>query len=1142
MASAIERQQSTVHTGRATCQVLQVGHENFRPYKLIQNSLLMEKLWFPWMTLTITVMWSPKISRAESCPAAVMKASPSAVIHHGHPINLTCTLTGHSRPCNLGSRGEMKIEIQKTTMPGRVKKDSVIVQDLRPPPGATVYECWKCKMLCVITVFVGYPPDKPNSVTCEQEGELGNISCSWESGRETLIATTWILQLLQKTHIVTVSSLYSSQTNQSAVLPVSISVGDEFTVLVRASNDLGENISMPHTFSYTDAVKPHPPSDVTVTCDTSHSCTVTIHTHQDVRHFWLRYRIPNESAWKQVEILNHRSRTVHNLRPLSQYELQAACKYVIDRGKWSNWSDVITLQTPEDAPHGNITAWYKLERSNTVTIFWKYMNLSEFRGRIQFYQVTIQDSERPGVYVQNSTDTWLSRNIDTDGCVIAVSAHNSMGSSCPTYISVSTRSHGGFPAPTNVISRTSGPEDITLHWELPYKTESDDDQVVTWRDPTEMDQSHTNWIIVPKQNRSVTISGHLRPQICYQFSVYLLRGGRAGRPGITRGSTQQTAPLSGPDFTYKMHKNRSVLVTWQETPAEEQMGCITHYSIYLRAATQGTRIIHIPSHQSSLYQYEIENLENNVHYSLEMTSSNGAGESPPSPLLSAYVRPDEKSTDPEDTMVVEFVVALLVIGFLISILIAKQRLQSLSRLILHWCRKPIPDPANCEWAKECVSSQEKRGILPNAASSISDNEIETLEIEEIDSEDEAAPAVFSYKIGLPIIRLAQEERKIPSHHSCGDVLSDQSMKPVQDCFYKSLQPTYPPSDYVVHQDLKSSNYLGHHEIRASDYLEDHEVRASDYLGHHEIRASDFLGHHEIRASDYLEDHEVRASDYLEDHEVRASDYLEDHEVRASDYLGHHEMSTSVFLGDHEMRTSDYLGHHEMSTSVYLGVHEMSTSDYLGHHEMSTSVYLGHHEMGTSDYLGHHERRTSDYLGHHEMGTSDYLGHHEMGTSDYLGHHEMGTSDYLGHHERRTSDYLGHHEMGTSDYLGHHERRTSDYLGHHEMGTSDYLGHHERRTSDYLGHIDIETSSYLDHQNIQASEKLAYHEMKQSPYLLHSKEDYLPPNQFTSMEDHSKYHKDQFHHQLLLPAGAKTNNTISLDSVVISCLQGENCEK
>ncbi|XP_077133381.1 interleukin-12 receptor subunit beta-2 [Ranitomeya variabilis] len=964
----------------------------------------MEKLWFPWMTLTITIMWSPKISRAESCPAAVMKASPSAVIAHGHPMNLTCTLTGNGRPCNLGSKGEMKIERQKTIVPGRVTENSVIVQDLRPPPGATVYECWKCKMLCVITVFAGYPPDKPSSVTCEQEGELGNISCSWESGRETLIGTTWILQLLKKTDIVMVSSFYSSQTNQSAVLPVSISVGDEFTALVRASNDLGENVSMPHTFSYIDAVRPCPPSGVTVTCDTSHSCTVTIHTQQEVRHFWLRYRITNESAWKQVEILNNRSQTLHDLRPLSQYEFQAACKYVIDRGKWSNWGSVITHQTPEDAPHGKLTAWYKLERSNKVTIFWKYMNLSEFRGQIRFYQVTVQDNERPGVYVQNCTDTRLSRNIDTDGCVMTVSAHNSMGSSSPAYIRVTTRSLGGFAGPTNVISITSSPENITLRWELPYKTESADDQVVTWKDPTEMDQSRTNWIMVPKENRSVTISGHLRPHICYQFSVYLLRGGRAGPPGVTRGSTQQTAPLSGPDFKYKMHKNNSVLVTWQETPAVEQMGCITHYSIYLRAATQGTRIINIPSHQSSLYQYKIENLENNVHYSLEMTSSNGAGESPPSPLISAYVQPDDKDTDTEDTMVVVFVVILLVIGFLISILIEKQRLQFfLSRLIPHWCRKPIPDPANCEWAKEYISNQEKSGILPNAAASISDNEIETLEIEEIDSEDETSPAVFSYKIGLIINRVAQEDSKVPSHCSCRDVLADQSMKPSQGRFYKSLHPAHPLSDYLVHQDLKSSNYLGHHEMRPSDYL------------------------------------------------------------------------------------------------------------------------------------GHYEMRTSDYLGHHEMRTSDYLGHHEMRTSDYLVHHEMRTSDYLVHHEMRTSDCLGHHEMRTSDCLGHHEMRTSDCLGHHEMRTSDYLGHHEMRTSDYLGRSEIETSSYLDDQNIRALEMLPHCEIKQSPSLLHSKVDYLAPNQFTIMEDPSKDHKDQFHHQLLLPAEEKTNNTISLDSVLINCL-------
>ncbi|XP_075178261.1 interleukin-12 receptor subunit beta-2, partial [Anomaloglossus baeobatrachus] len=814
---------------------------------------LMEKFWFQWMRLTITIMWNLKISHTEPCPAAIMKASPSAVIHHGHPINLTCTLIGNAKPCDPGSTGDMKIETQKTLVPGKVKMDSVIVQDLRPPPGETVYVCWKCKMLCMINIFAGFPPDQPSSVTCEQEGELGNISCSWESGRETLIATNWTLQLLQKQHIVTVSSLYSSQANQSVVLPVSITVGGEYTALVRASNDLGENVSMPYTFTYTDAVKPYPPRDIMVTCETSHSCTVTMHTPQDVQHFWLRYRIINENVWKQVEIVNNRSRTLHSLHPLSQYEFQAACKYIIDTGKWSNWSDIITHQTPEDAPRRKIDAWYKLDRSNkTVTVFWKYMNLSEFRGQIRFYQVTIQDNERPGVFTQNSTDTWLSRNIDTDGCVITVRAHNSMGISPPTYIRVSTRSLAGFPSPTNIIATTSGPENITLHWELPSKAELSDNQVVVWEDPTGKDQSRTNWIIVPKQDRSVTISGHLRPHICYQLYVYLLRGGRAGPPGDTRGSTQEIAPLIGPDFKYKVQKTNSVLVTWQEIPADVQMGCVTHYSIYLRTTTQRTRIIRVPFHQSGLYEYEIENLEDNVLYSLEMTSWNEAGESPPSPLISAYVQPDDKSTDPEDTMVVVFVVALLVIGSLISISFAKQRLQSLSsRLLPLWCSKSVPDPANCEWAKDYISHQETSRILPTAASSHSEDDIETLEIEEMDSEDESSPSVFSYKIGLPTIRVIEEENKLPPYPSCGDRLSDQSIKPTPDCFYRSLHPAHPPSHYLLHQNLKPSNYLMHHEARASGYLVQSNIKTSDYLAHQDIKASEKMAEQETKPTDYL---------------------------------------------------------------------------------------------------------------------------------------------------------------------------------------------------------------------------------------------------------------------------------------------------
>ncbi|XP_056388767.1 interleukin-12 receptor subunit beta-2 [Hyla sarda] len=858
------------------------------------------RFWILWMAANITIVRLPS---TEPCLAAIMMANPGTVIHYGHTINLTCTLTGNSNPCGRGPREDVTIYTQKTLLPGTLKMDSVIVQDVLPPPGETSYRCQKCKQLCMLSVYAGFPPDRPRSITCEQEGELGNISCSWENGRETFIETTCTLQLWQETHHVTVSSKCRSQANQSLSLPATIAVDGKYTVLVQTSNDLGENVSLPYRFIYSDVVKPPQPSDISVTCHTSHKCTVTIHADQGAQHFRLRYRVTKESAWEQVEILRNRSLILHALRSLSQYEFKAACKYVIDRGKWSNWSDVVTHETPEDAPHGKIEAWYKLHKMNSeVTIFWKFVNLSEFRGHIRFYRVIFQDN------VQNTTDTWLRRNLTTEGCVITVSAHNSMGGSAPTAIRVTTHSPTGFPAPTNVTAITSGPESISLHWEMPPEMASAGDQIVAWEDPTGTDQSHTNWILVPNQKRSVTIAGHLKPHICYRFYVHSLWGGRAGLPGITQGSTQQTAPLTGPRFKYEVHKN-AILVTWQEIPAEMRMGCITHYSIYLRPPSQKTPI-NIPSNGSTFYQYEIGNIKKNVQYSLEMTCSNEAGESPASPLLSAYVQPEVSEDSP---MTVVLLVVLLFLGLLITITFAKQRLQMaiVARVLPRWWSKPVPDPANCEWAKAYTLNKEKRKILTNVTSSISDYEedTETLDIEEMFGEDEESPtSVFSYKLHIVTPGITQEEDITLKEE-------DITLKEDIEGFThgeanKSQEPDHPPLDYLIHHKKEPSNYLVHHDMKSVDYLDHHDIKPSDFT-QRDIESSGFLVHQYIKFSNSIVHNDIQPSNDSLVHDFKPSDYLAQHDIKPSDSPLHQDgklldpINPPVYLVHNEIKV-DYL--------------------------------------------------------------------------------------------------------------------------------------------------------------------------------------------------------------------------------------------
>ncbi|XP_063795203.1 interleukin-12 receptor subunit beta-2 [Pseudophryne corroboree] len=752
---------------------------------------------------------------AEECTNARLEVSPGTVIHLGTAVNLTCTIH-RNKGCSSRSA---KISNEKNTSQEwrNENADSVSVRNLSLPLGKTEFRCWNCKLVCGTDICVGLPPDQPRFDTCEQEGEFGRLSCRWERGRKTAIDTNCTLQLRQTEHNRTISRNCSTSGPPTLTLPVSVVRGAQYTAQMQTSNELGTSLSLPYTFTYFDVVKPFPPTNMTLNChQTSNNCTVTVRTAQDVEHFQLRYRATGETVWKKVEFQNNRTITLRSLHAATQYQLEAACKYLTDRGKWSDWSQPVMAVTPEDAPRGKIELWYKLhnirDKSQTITLFWKYLNVSEVRGHIQVYRVIFQRGNELGAaHSDTTTTTQLTRDIDTTDYVISVSAHNSRGSSQPTYTTVTAQDISGLLGPTNAIATSRGPgNSLTLTWDLQTGNESlAGDQIVEWEEPTGTDHSQTNWIKVPKHNRSVTISGLLQPYVCYQFRVYLLRAGKAGVPSVTTGATQQKAPLTAPVFNYKVQRDKSILVTWKEISPDQQMGCITRYSIYLRhLSSQATQEFQIFSNRSTFHQYEIRKIEENVQYIIWMTCANDAGESPSSTLVGRFILPQE-GTQSEFVIIIPFILIL----FLCCVPSIKQRMGIfLSGILPQWCDKTVPDPANCEWAKEYISTKDKMGILPTHPSGCSNyDETETLEIEEMVSEDAEAelplsPVIINGgKIDISDIRPAGS--RINLQNDLEALTPILTLQPEEHSRYKPIEPPQPlitgtPSDYLVNDNIK----------------------------------------------------------------------------------------------------------------------------------------------------------------------------------------------------------------------------------------------------------------------------------------------------------------------------------------------------
>ncbi|XP_075471979.1 interleukin-12 receptor subunit beta-2-like isoform X2 [Ascaphus truei] len=727
---------------------------------------------------------------AETCTMGMMKANPAKVLPVGSSVTITCSLM---KVVSCGHKPQsLKIVKSNTFNKSELKQvhetNSTSVNENNLSPPGTTYTCYTAcdKLVCGIDIEVGMPPEQPRFVSCEQEGELGSIRCSWEKGRDTYIKTQYTLQLCQRMCMDNVTA--SEYGIQSMRLPVTVTRGSVYTAVVNASNDLGTNSSLPVIFTYFDAVKPHPPNPILLEFHNSSTiCTVRFHDRQDTSHFRLRYRPVDDIAWQMVEILNTRTHNLTDLRPFTRYEFQVSCRFLTDKGKWSNWSPIVMEQTPEDVPNERLDIWYRLQDVNdkiqNITLFWKNMSLLQARGPIQYYEVVFHKGQQQvPSHRHRTTNTWYTGDIDKSSYVIAVSAHNSRGNSPPTYINLTAQD-------ISAEARSNG--SITVTWGSPVRSVMlTAEYVVEWGEQSQRNRTFKNWVKVPKSNRSTTISGDIKPYVCYEFRVYAVSEQRMGIPTKTTACSKQKAPLTGPEF-YVEVQNDNVLVTWKEIPPEKQMGCIIKYNIYMQnLLSKSTTKIIIFSNQSLKNQHEIKSVQRNVNYNIWLTSSTEAGESTNALLQQIYPSLEGTFENYVKICVITTMLSALSLSCVCCFPPVRQKLRhALARILPLWCNKTVPDPANSTWAKEYTTHKDKMRLLPNQLPSTSSyDETETLEIEEVSGRDETQN--FS---GDHTSNVLQKEDLILQQKDAV-VLSKWTLKSQE-------RMVAPISDYLVNQDI-----------------------------------------------------------------------------------------------------------------------------------------------------------------------------------------------------------------------------------------------------------------------------------------------------------------------------------------------------
>ncbi|XP_021535654.1 interleukin-12 receptor subunit beta-2 isoform X3 [Neomonachus schauinslandi] len=502
----------------------------------------------------------------DACRRGDVTVEPSHVISLGSAVNISCSLKP-KQGCSQYPGFNMLILYKFNRRINFLHGHFLSSQVTGLPLGTTVFlcklACSKNKELriCGAEISVGVVPEQPQNLSCIQKGERGTVTCTWDRGRDTHLYTAYTLQLNGPKNLT-----WQKQCNGHYCDHLDLGVNltpelpeSSYTAKVTAINSLGTASSFPSTFTFLDIVRPLPPWDIRIKCVNASvsRCILQWNDEGLVLLNRLRYRPNSSGAWKMVSATNTKGRhDLLDLKPFTEYEFQISAKLHLYKGSWSDWSESLRTQTPEEEPTGTLDVWYMKQHIDysrqQISLFWKNMSISETRGKILHYRVTLQEVAGGKVTLQNITEhtswTWVVPR--TGNWVVTVSAANSKGSSLPTRINITDLCGAELLAPRQVSANSEGVDNIMVTWEPPGKAApAVQEYVVEWKElhPRGGTQPPLNWLRSTPSNVSALISeipyrvspnshsvDNLQPSVTYVLWMTALTAAGESPPGNER--------------------------------------------------------------------------------------------------------------------------------------------------------------------------------------------------------------------------------------------------------------------------------------------------------------------------------------------------------------------------------------------------------------------------------------------------------------------------------------------------------------------------------------------------------------------------------------------------------------------------------
>lgn len=433
-------------------------------------------------------------------------------------------------------------------------------------------------------LFVGYPPDVPQNLSCET-WNYKEITCRWEEGRPTLLygprQTRYALfERISGENISCAEASHKFSRCNFLVLKNQT----EYHFTLYSSNNLGQSeasllIDIRHR------VYPQPPTELKVSSESSTNFTLSYYLPGNFKETKLQCQVQISSGTSQEErnvLLDDSENSrytivVDKLQPYTKYISRVRCATPEPFfWKWSSWSKEKTYTTQEARPARELDIWREKDANeDTVTIFWKPLPILESNGLIETYEVywTLPDKSRKNESVpapRNSTKIKLGKN----DYIFTVVAKNKAGVSPPSSINSAELPAGNVPTEKG-LGKDDG---ISLAWHPDPNATCG--YIVRWCYGPESCTA-VQWEKFSSSVTSAIIkSAVFQTGVRYMFSVFACKENGYQLLEYINGYTQELSPKTAPTFSVEHATSDSILIKWKNISVEDSRGFLKGYLLH----------------------------------------------------------------------------------------------------------------------------------------------------------------------------------------------------------------------------------------------------------------------------------------------------------------------------------------------------------------------------------------------------------------------------------------------------------------------------------------------------------------------------------------------------------------------------------